>query len=121
MIIRASSWLLVCAILLFSVGGCATEASENEIVELTHADSMLANVLVDLHRLDSAIFAKVVAANVDQEPSSMDFSETVKRDSVLAAHGLTASEFELNISEQLKDPLRFQSVYNLAVDNAVRQ
>ncbi len=118
---QALTWLFVIGISISLTGGCASEGSDTDLVVLTHSDSLFADVLLDLHRLDTELFERSVAQNDGIIPSDSVFTDSHKRDSVLSLHGLSVTEFDARVAERLTDPLRFQTIYNLAVDKAVRQ
>lgn len=121
MTIKPAIWVFILGCTAISWVGCAPDIAENELVVLTASDSSFAEVLFALHRLDADLYEKIVRENDGIIPLEPQFTDTHKRDSVLAHFGLTSSEFDAKIEAHLKDPLRFQTIYNFVVDSAVRQ
>lgn len=103
------SGLLVAGIWL---SGCTSPDTSGDVV-LTASDSVLAQVLHDLHRVDAIVFE----ASVEQGVQTLS---TAGRDSVLVAHDMSEESFMSAMDARILDPARLLAIYNLSLDQASR-
>ncbi len=83
-------------------------------------DSVLVQVLIDLHEVDASAFLSA-RAETDESGTSianLTFTDLGLRDSVLNLHGLNEATFASLIEDQLLDPERFLATYNRVLDRA---
>ena len=73
--------------------GCSQPEGDVDILVLTASDSLLVEVLIDLHSIDAELYSKAVSRLDDDAPVAFDFSDRGPRDSVLALHHLDESSF----------------------------
>jgi hypothetical protein len=83
-------------------------------------DSVLVQVLIDLHEVDASAFLSA-RAETDESGTSianLTFTDLGLRDSILNLHGLNEATFASLIEDQLHDPERFLATYNRVLDRA---
>ena len=108
----------VCLVLLLLVWpGCSSPPDQINLV-LTASDSLLVDVLIDLHKVDAEIFTKAKSQTEAGEQIVPTFSDFRQRDSVLLAHGLSEEAFNELIELHLDDPVRFLLTYNQVLDRS---
>lgn len=104
--------------LVFGAAACSPPPEELSL-DLDASDSLLVNVLIDLHRVDANLFASAKNnAETTGEPLTLSFTDTSLRDSVLRSHGLSKDQFDELIEVHLAAPERFLLVYNQVLDQA---
>ncbi|NQV74130.1 hypothetical protein HQ496_13500 [bacterium] len=114
------SLLMVTSLLLWGMG-CATSEEESNVLILNASDSLLVDVLIDLHAIDANLYTNQMHRMKRDEPIAFDFSDKGPRDSVLAIHGLDSTSFNQLIEEHLEHPDRFLMVYNRVLDKSASQ
>ena len=117
-------WLrapLLITILLVLISGCGTSDEESDVLILNASDSLLVNVLIDLHAIDAALYTNQMNRMKRDEPIAFDFSDRGPRDSVFALNGLDSTSFNQLIEEHLEYPDRFLMVYNRVLDKSTSQ
>jgi hypothetical protein len=100
-----------------SVSGCSEEAEEAHMV-MTASDSLVVDVLIGLHALDSRMYEVAFEQSEEDDNASFTFSDRTGRDSVLSAYGLSDDAFMGLIDAQLQDPEHFLFLYNAVLDRS---
>ncbi|MDA1027484.1 MAG: hypothetical protein O3B41_00300 [Bacteroidetes bacterium] len=116
--IKLSGVNLIFLMMVFWTAACSPPPEEMSLV-LDASDSLLVNVLIDLHEVDAGLFtsAKNNAVTTGQ-PLSLSFTDTSLRDSVLRSHDMSNDEFNELIEARLAAPERFLLVYNQVLDQS---
>lgn len=116
--IKLSGVHFVVLMIVFWTAACSPPPEELSL-DLDTSDSLLVNVLIDLHEVDANLFASAKNnAKTTAEPLTLSFTDTSLRDSVLRSHGLSEVEFNEMIEVRLAAPERLLLVYNQVLDQA---
>ena len=118
----SSFWMVTaCITFSFILMGCGPPEGEVDPLILTQSDSLLVEVLMDLHVVDAELYTKALGQLDEDAPLAFDFKDTTLRDSVLAQHDMDEATFMLLVEEHLEAPDRFLMVYNRVLDRAARR
>ena len=96
----------------FVAGLSACQAPDSsDRIQLTPQDSVLADVMNDLHVVDAESFTRAEEAGTEE-------ISVAGRDSVLAAYGFTEESFMATVEPLVLEPARLLAIYNLALDRS---
>jgi len=105
---RRGAFLPVLLVVSIWPSGCTAPETSGDVV-LTASDSVLAQVLYDLHRVDAIAFE----ASVEEGVQTVS---TAGRDSGLAAHDMSEESFTTEMNARTRDPARLLATYQLHSD-----